>query len=266
MSIVDEIQQQESEPAQNQQLQGKTCVVTGSSRGIGREIALELGRHGASVAVNFRSSRDAASRVADAIDGMDGDGEAVALQADVADFESVAAFADAVHEALGPIDVLVNNAGVTVDRTFSEMTRDDWDTVVDTNLGGVFNCSKMFFEDVKAAEEGRLVNIASVVGQQGNYGQANYAAAKSGLFGLTRSLARELAPHGATANVVAPGYTRTEMVEAVREDIQDRIREDIPLDRFAETEEIANVVRFLASDDASYVTGEILNVNGGMYS
>jgi 3-oxoacyl-[acyl-carrier protein] reductase len=266
MSIVDEIQEQKPESAQNQHLRGKTCVVTGSSRGIGREIALDLGRHGASVAVNFRSSRDAARDVATQIDEMDGDGQAVAVQADVADFDSVASFADEVHEAFGQIDVLVNNAGITADRTFAEMTREDWDAVIDTNLGGVFNCSKVFFDDIREAEDGRLINIASVIGHQGNYGQANYAAAKSGLFGFTRSLARELAPAGSTANVVAPGYTRTEMVESVREDIQDRIREGIPLDRFAETEEIADAVRFLASDDSSYVTGEIFNVNGGMYA
>jgi 3-oxoacyl-[acyl-carrier protein] reductase len=144
------------------------------------------------------------------------------------------------------------------------MDRDQWEAVVDVNLTGAFTTTKAFFADLKAAEEGRLINISSVIGRQGNYGQANYAAAKSGLFGFTRSLAKELAPHGSTANCVAPGYTRTEMIETVREDIKDRIREDIPLERFAEVEEIASVVAFLASEDAGYITGEVVDANGGM--
>ncbi|MFB6121943.1 MAG: beta-ketoacyl-ACP reductase [Haloferacaceae archaeon] len=245
-------------------LADKTCVVTGSSRGIGREIALELGRHGASVAVTYLSSADAAHEVADRIES--GSGEAVVTRTDVTDRSTVDDLAARVHESFGSVDVLVNNAGITADRRFDEMTREEWDRVVDTNLGGTFNATKAFYDDIKAADEGRLVNVASVVGYTGNYGQSNYAAAKSGLVGFTRSLAHELAPHGATANCVAPGYTRTDMVDDVREDIQERIREEIPLSRFADAEEIAPVVRFLASDAASYVTGEVVNVNGGMYA
>jgi 3-oxoacyl-[acyl-carrier protein] reductase len=240
----------------------RTCVVTGASRGIGRGIAEELGAAGGNVVVNYNYSSDAAEETVAAVEEAGGD--AIAVQADVADRDDVAAMADRTHEAFGPADVLVNNAGITQDTKFETMTREDWDRVIDVNLSGAFNTTKAFFSDVKTAEEGRLINISSVIGKQGNYGQANYAAAKSGLFGMTRSLALELAPHDSTANVVAPGYTKTSMIEGVREDIRDRIREDIPLDRFAEIEEIAAVVGFLAGEDASYVTGEVIDVNGAM--
>ena len=240
----------------------RTCVVTGASRGIGRGIAEALGEAGANVVVNYHYSSDAAEAAADAVEAAGG--EAIAVQADVTDRDDVAAMAERTHETFGPADVLVNNAGITQDTKFESMSRDDWDRVIDVNLSGAFNTTKAFFSDITSAEEGRLINISSVIGKQGNYGQANYAAAKSGLFGMTRSLALELAPHDSTANVVAPGYTKTDMIEGVREDIKDRIREDIPLDRFAEIEEIAAVVRFLASEDASYVTGEVIDVNGAM--
>jgi 3-oxoacyl-[acyl-carrier protein] reductase len=243
-------------------MHGKTCLVTGASRGIGRAIAEELGAEGASVAVNYRSSEGKAAETVAAVEAAGG--EAMAVAADVSDSDAVDAMAERVHAELGPVDVLVNNAGITRDTRFSEMDRDQWEAVVDVNLTGAFTTTKAFFADLKAAEEGRLINISSVIGRQGNYGQANYATAKSGLFGFTRSLAKELAPHGSTANCVAPGYTRTEMIETVREDIKDRIREDIPLERFAEVEEIASVVAFLASEDAGYITGEVVDANGGM--
>jgi 3-oxoacyl-[acyl-carrier protein] reductase len=254
---------QGEQPAAGQSLAGKTCVVTGASRGIGRAIATELAREGASVAVNCNSSVAAAREVVAALE--DEPGEACLARADVRDRAAVAEMAATVHEEFGAVDVLVNNAGITADRRFGEMTAEEWNRVIDVNLGGAFHCTKAFYEDLRSADEGRLVNVSSVIGQRGNYGQANYAASKSALIGFTRSLALELAPTGATANCVAPGYTRTEMVEGVREDIKDRIRDEIPLDRFATVEEIASVVRFLASDDASYVTGEVLNANGGLY-
>ncbi|MFB6227077.1 MAG: beta-ketoacyl-ACP reductase [Halobacteriales archaeon] len=240
----------------------RTCVVTGASRGIGRGIAEALGAEGANVAVNYNYSSDAAEEAVAAV--KDAGGDAIAVQADVADRDDVEAMAERTREAFGPVDVLVNNAGITEDTTFESMTREDWDRVIDINLSGAFNTTKAFFSDVKSADSGRLINISSIIGKQGNYGQVNYAAAKSGLFGMTRSLALELAPHDSTANVVAPGYTKTSMIEGVRDDIKDRIREDIPLDRFAEVEEISAVVRFLASEDASYVTGEVIDVNGAM--
>ena len=255
---VENLQRTATEP-----FTGKTCVVTGSSRGIGREIALTLGEAGANVVVNYRSSPESAVSVVEEIEPTAG--TAIDVQADVTDPEDVAALAETVTSAFGSVDVLVNNAGVTADARFEDLDEEAWHRVVDVNLNGVFNCTRQFYDDIRAAENGRLINVSSVVGERGSFGQANYAATKSALFGFTRTLARELAPHGSTANCVAPGYTRTEMVEAVREDVQDRIREDIPLGRFATPAEIASAVEFLASDGASYVTGEVLSVNGGMH-
>ncbi len=243
-------------------LQNRTCVVTGSSRGIGKGIARELGSHGASVVINYRSSEGDAYDVVDAIKA-DG-GTAVAIQADVTDGDEVDAMADRVETAFGGADVLVNNAGITVDRKFEEMTREEWDTVMDVNLGGVYNCTNAFFDDLKKADHGRLINISSVVGQQGNYGQANYAATKSGLFGFTRTVALELARSGTTANCVSPGFVQTDMLEKVPDRVQEKILSRIPLDRFAEVEDVAGIVRFLASEDSSYMTGQVLGVNGGM--
>ncbi|RXK50323.1 beta-ketoacyl-ACP reductase [Halorientalis pallida] len=243
-------------------LDGQTCLVTGSSRGIGRGIAEELGRHGADVVVNYRSSEAAASEAVDTIESEGG--TAIAVQGDVADYDDVASMCDRIHDAFGPVDVLVNNAGITIDKKFENMTKEDWETVVDVNLGGVFNCTHCLFEDIKASETGRLVNISSVVGQQGNYGQANYATTKSGLFGFTRTLALELASTGSTANCVAPGFVETDMLEDVPERVQQKILDRIPLNRFATVDDIAGIVRFLASPESSYMTGQVLAVNGGM--
>jgi len=243
-------------------LDGRTCLVTGASRGIGRGIAEELGDSGATVVVNYRSSEAEAHEVCDRIE--DAGGEAVPAQADVADKAAVEEMYEAVRSEIGPVDVLVNNAGITVDRKFENMTREDWDRVVDVNLGGVFNCTKVCFDDLKAAEEGRLINISSVVGQQGNYGQANYATTKSGLFGFTRTIALELANEGATANCVAPGFVKTDMLEDVPERVQERILDRIPLGRFAEVEDVVSMVSFLAKERSGYMTGQILGVNGGM--
>lgn len=244
------------------ELSEQTCLVTGASRGIGRGIATELGRSGATVVVNYRTSEGDAYDVVDTIEEVGG--SAIAVQADVSDPNHVDGMRDRVHDAVGSVDVLVNNAGITLDTTFREMTWDEWETVLAVNLGGAFNCTKIFYDDISRANEGRLINISSVIGKQGHYGQANYAAAKSGLFGLTRSLALELARTGTTANCVAPGYTRTEMVESIPEDIQDSLREEIPLGRFAQVREIAGIVAFLSSDVSSYITGEVIDVNGAI--
>ncbi|MFT4880277.1 MAG: 3-oxoacyl-[acyl-carrier protein] reductase [Natronomonas sp.] len=243
-------------------LDNRTCLVTGASKGIGRGIAEEFGRNGANVVVNYRSSEDAAYEVRDIIDGAGG--EAVVAQADVANLGEVKEMYQSVHDAFGGIDVLVNNAGITVDKKFESMTREDWDRVMDVNLGGVFNCTKTCFEDIRNAREGRLVNISSVVGQQGNYGQANYATTKSGMFGFTRTIALELANEGSTANCVAPGFVMTDMLADVPDRVKEGILERIPLDRFAEVEDIVGMVRFLASEESSYMTGQVLGVNGGM--
>jgi 3-oxoacyl-[acyl-carrier protein] reductase len=243
-------------------LADRTCLVTGASRGIGRAIAEELGEQGAEVAVNYRSSEAEAHEVVEHIEAAGG--TAVPVQANVADMAEVEEMHRRVTDAFGPVDVLVNNAGVTVDKKFENMTREDWDRVIEVNLGGVFNCTKTCFEDIRRAEEGRLINISSVVGQQGNYGQANYATTKSGLFGFTRTIALELARNGSTANCVAPGFVRTDMLETVPERVQQKIIDRIPLGRFAEVEDIAGIVRFVASPESSYMTGQILAVNGGM--
>ncbi len=243
-------------------LEDRTCLVTGASKGIGRGIAEELGNSGANVVINYRSSEDDAYEVRDAIE--DGPGSAVVAQADVSNLDEVQQMCESVSEEFGQMDVLVNNAGITVDKKFENMTREDWDRVVDVNLGGVYNCTKACFDDLRAAEEGRLINISSVVGQQGNYGQANYATTKSGLFGFTRTIALELAHHNSTANCVAPGFVKTDMLEPVPDRVKEQILKRIPLDRFAEVEDIAGIVRFLASHESSYMTGQVLGVNGGM--
>jgi 3-oxoacyl-[acyl-carrier protein] reductase len=243
-------------------LEGQTCLVTGSSRGIGRGIATELADNGADVVVNYRSSHDEAEATVDEIESAGG--TAIAVQADVAHMNEVREMCETVHDEFGPVDVLVNNAGITIDRKMEDMSREDWDRVIEVNLGGVFNCTKVFWDDIVDATDGRLINISSVVGQQGNYGQANYATTKSGLFGFTRTVALELARTGSTANCVAPGFVQTAMLEDVSERVKEKILDRIPLSRFAEVEDISGIVRFVASPESSYMTGQVLAVNGGM--
>ena len=242
-------------------LEGKTVVVTGASRGIGRSIAEAMGAHGAKTTVNFRSSTGKATEVADHI--ARDNSEAITVQGDVSDFEDMRAMADHVHDGFGAADVLVNNAGITRDRSFEHMTPEEWQTVVDTNLTGVFNATKAFYTDIKAADEGRIINISSIVGEEGNFGQANYAASKAGVHGLTRTLAKELAPSGSTANCVSPGFTETDMLATVPEPIRNEIRDDIPLSCFAQPDDIAALVGFLASGESGHITGQVLSVSGG---
>ncbi|QFU81145.1 beta-ketoacyl-ACP reductase [Natronorubrum aibiense] len=243
-------------------MEGRTCVITGSARGIGRGIAQHLGEKGANVVINYRSSEGDAHEAVEAIESAGG--EAITARADVSDRAEVEHMLEVCHEAFGPADVLVNNAGITADEQFTDMSREEWDRVMDVNLGGMFNCTQVFFDDIWNADEGRLINISSVVGKQGNFGQANYATAKSGMFGFTRTIALELAKGGSTANCVAPGFTATDMLESVPDAVLERIISGIPLERLAEVEDIAAVVRFLASEESSYVTGEVIDVNGGM--
>lgn len=242
-------------------MEEKTCVVTGSSNGIGRGIAERFGREGCSVVVNYRGSEAAAEEAVDAIE--DTGGSAIAVQADVTDLDAVERMREKTHEAFGPVDVLVNNAGINQDVLFKEMSHEEWDVVLDVHLDGAFHCTQTFYDDIAAAEHGRLVNISSIVGKGGNWGQANYATAKAGIFGFTRTLALELAREGSTANCVAPGFIATQMVERLAEKYKDRIRDDTPLRRLGTVEEVADVVAFLASERSSFITGEVIDVNGG---
>lgn len=240
----------------------RTALVTGASRGIGEAIAREFAGAGMNVVVNYRADQERAAAVAADIE--DGAAASIAVQADVTQREQVDAMVERVHEEFGPVDVVVNNAGITIDKKFENMERADWDQVMDVNLGGVFNCTKAFYDDLRAAEHGRLINISSVVGEQGNYGQANYATTKSGMFGFTRTIALEMAQSGSTANCVTPGFTRTPMLEKVPDRVLERILERIPLGRFAEVEDVASVVGFLAGEQSAYMTGQVIGVNGGM--
>ena len=242
-------------------LNDKTCVVTGASRGIGSGIAEEFGRNGANVAVNYRSSEEAAHETVEQIES-DG-GSAIAVQADVTDRDRIDHLREEVLDTFGSADVLVNNAGLNVDTGFAEMDHQEWDPVIDVHLGEMFRCTDAFFEDIRDANAGRLINISSIVGKQGNYGQANYATAKSGMFGFTPTLARELAQTDSTANCIAPGFIETDMLEGIPEEVQEQLLNDIPLNRFGTAEDVAHLARYLASEESSYVTGEVIDVNGG---
>ena len=240
----------------------QVCVVTGASRGIGRGIALDLGRHGASVVVNYNQSEEKAREVVEQIN--ESKGNAMAVQGDVTKLDDMKDMRNKVRDEHGGADVLINNAGITVDKKFVNMTREDWDRVMDVNLNGMYNATKAFFNDISVSTNGRLINISSVVGRRGNYGQANYATTKSGMFGFTRTLALELAASNSTANCVTMGFTRTDMLRKVDEEVQEKIRDRIPLGKFAEVEDVTGIVRFLSSRDSGYMTGQIIGVDGGL--
>src|SRR5215210_1324577 len=242
---------------------GRVALVTGGGRGIGRAIALHLARDGVAVAVNYRGSEAAAAEVVRQIEA-DG-GRAVALAADVAVAGEATRLVNDAVARLGRLDILVNNAGITRDNLAMRLSEEDWDAVLDTNLKGAFFCAKAALRPLlKAREAGRIVNISSVAGLVGNAGQANYAAAKAGLLGLTKSLAREVASRGITVNAVAPGFVTTEMTDALPEELREAAVKMIPLGRFGAPEDIAEAVAFLASPAARYITGQVLSVDGGM--
>lgn len=243
-------------------LEGKTALVTGASRGIGRAIALRLAAEGADVAVNFAGSSAKAEEVKEAIIKMGR--KAVAIQADVKDVSSVASMVEEVKKTFGRIDILVNNAGVTRDGLLMRMKDEDWETVIDTNLRGVFQCTKAVSKIMMKQRYGRIVNMASVVGLVGNAGQANYAASKAGVIGFSKSVARELASRGITVNMVAPGCIDTDMTAVLSDKVREVMLADIPLARVGKPEDVANAVAFLVSDEAAYITGQVINVDGGM--
>jgi len=244
----------------SQRLKDQVAIVTGASRGIGRAIALSLAAEGANVAVNYASSSNAADEVVAAITEMGG--EAIALQADVSQADQVDALINAVMEKWGRIDVLVNNAGITRDTLLLRMKPEDWQAVINLNLTGVFLCTRAVSKIMLKQKSGRIVQISSVSGLMGNPGQANYAAAKAGVIGFSKTVAKELSSRGITVNVVAPGFIETDMTQAVK---AEEILKFIPLGRYGKPEEVAGLVRFLAADPAAaYITGQTLNVDGGM--
>jgi 3-oxoacyl-[acyl-carrier protein] reductase len=243
-------------------LAGKAALVTGASRGIGREIALELARQGADVAVNYAGSVDKANEVVEQIKQLGRD--AIAIQCDVSNSDAVANMIKETVDHFGKLDILVNNAGITKDNLLMRMKETEWDDVLNINLKGVFLCTKAVSRQMVKQKGGRIINITSVVGASGNPGQANYVAAKAGVIGLTKTTAKELASKGITANAVAPGFITTEMTDKLPENLQQEMLKLIPLAQFGEPKDIANTVAFLASDESRYITGQTIHVNGGM--
>ncbi|PSH04567.1 MAG: 3-oxoacyl-ACP reductase [Acidobacteria bacterium] len=243
-------------------LQGKVALVTGAARGIGRAIAIELASLGAAVALNYRASSAEAEQLSSEIQEMGA--KSILIQGDISSKEESKRVLEAVMDSFKQIDILVNNAGINRDRTLRKMTEKDWRDVVNTNLNGTFLCTRAALPAMIQRRFGRIVNIASVVGQAGAYGQANYAASKGAIIAFTKTVALEAAPFNITANVVAPGYTATDMVAGMPINVRREIESRIPLKRLAEPQEIAKAVAFLITD-GGYITGHELNVNGGIY-
>lgn len=243
-------------------LTGKAALVTGGSRGIGRAIVIELAKAGADVAINYSGNESMAQEAAREVEALGR--QSAVIQANVADSDSVAKMVKHVVDKFGRLDILINNAGIAKDNLLMRMKDEDWDAVLNVNLKGVFNCTKAVTRQMMKQRSGRIINISSVVGVLGNPGQANYAAAKAGIIGLTKSNARELAARGITVNAVAPGYIQTDMTAELPEEVRQEMSKQIPLGRMGLAEDVAKVVRFLASDDAGYMTGQTLHVDGGM--
>lgn len=243
-------------------LDDRVAVVTGASRGIGRAVALELAKRGATVVVNYRGNAEAANEVVQAIEGQGG--KAKAVQSDVSNFGQAEALVKETIDTFGKIDILVNNAGTTRDMLIMMMPEEDWDTVISTNLKSAYNVSKAAVKQMIRKRYGRIINMSSVAGIAGNAGQTNYSASKAGLIGLTKSLAREVATRNITVNAVAPGFIPTDLTEIVPEEIKEASLKSIPLGRWGTVEDVAFAVAFLASDEAGYITGHVLSVDGGM--
>lgn len=245
------------------QLEGRTALVTGASRGIGRAIALALAQEGADVAINYVSSEAPARELAKEITEMGR--QAVLVRANVGNYPDIYQMAQQVFQAFGHLDILVNNAGITSDKTFQKMDHAAWEQVMAINLDGVFNCTKAFIDNMIERQWGRVVNITSVIGQIGNFGQVNYAASKAGVAAFTKSLAKEVAAKGITVNAVAPGFIATDMVTEIPENVQAKLLEQIPMRRFGNADEVARACVYLCSTDGDYITGSELKINGGLY-
>ena len=246
----------------NVSLEGKTALVTGASRGIGRAVAKALAEAGANVAVNFAGNSAAAEETKAAVEAVGR--ECMLVKADVSDEDAVEKMVAAVTEKFGKIDILVNNAGITRDGLLPRMKTEDFDAVLGTNLKGVFLCTRAATRTMMRKREGRVINMASVVGITGNVGQANYSAAKAGVIGFTKTAAKELAARNITVNAVAPGFIATDMTAVLSDEVKTGIEKTIPMKKMGAAEDVANLVVFLASDQASYITGQVINVDGGM--
>lgn len=243
-------------------LEGKIAVVTGAGRGIGREIALTLAAKGATVVVNYNGSAARAEEVVKEIEAAGGKAEAV--WCNISDFEKSAELMEHVIQQYGRVDILVNNAGITRDGLLMKMSEEDFDAVIATNLKGAFNCTHHVARQMVKQRSGRIISISSVSGVLGNAGQANYSASKAGLIGFTKAVAREMASRGITVNAVAPGFIDTEMTQVLSDKVKENAIGQIPMKRFGTTKDIANTVAFLASDEAGYITGQVISVDGGM--
>ncbi len=243
-------------------LEGKIALVTGASRGIGRQIALTLGAKGAFVVVNYNGSSARAEETVKEIEAAGGRAEA--LQCGVGSFEAAGTMIADIIARHGRLDILVNNAGITRDDLLMKMTEEEFDAVIQTNLKGVFNCMRHAARPMIRQKSGRIINISSVSGVMGNAGQANYCAAKAGVIGLTKSAAREMASRGITVNAVAPGFIKTDMTDVLKDSIKEGIMETIPMKKFGTPEDVAAAVAFLASEDAGYITGQVISIDGGM--
>ncbi len=242
-------------------LEGKVAIVTGGSRGIGAAIAKELARKGAQVAINYQSNVESADAVVKAIE--EEGGTSYAIKADVSDANDIQQFIGSVKERFGKIDILVNNAGITRDKTFRNLSEEEWNEVIDVNLNSVYRTTSVVINEMLEQKYGRIINISSIIGQAGGFGQTNYAASKAGMIGFTKSLALETAKNGITVNAVCPGFIATEMVSAMPEKVLDSIVSKVPMRRLGEVDEIAEAVVYLAT--ANYITGQTINVNGGLY-
>lgn len=243
-------------------LNGKVAVVTGASRGIGRQIAISMAKEGAVVIVNYNGSAAKAEEVVNEI--TEAGGQAEAVQCNVSDYSAAEVFLKDIISRYKRIDILVNNAGITRDNLLMKMTEEEFDAVIDTNLKGAFNCIKHVSRQMLKQKSGHIVNISSVSGVMGNAGQVNYSASKAGVIGMTKAVAREMASRGITCNAVAPGFIKTDMTDVLSDTIKENINAQIPMKKFGETEDVANLVAFLASDAAKYITGQVICVDGGM--
>jgi 3-oxoacyl-[acyl-carrier protein] reductase len=247
----------------NKTLENKTAVVTGASRGIGRAVAVKLASLGANIVLNYRSSIISVEEVLAEIKAMGAN--AVAVQGDISNFAEAEKVIKSAVENFGSLDILVNNAGITKDGLLARMKEEDFDSVIETNLKGAFNCIRHATPIMMKQRRGRIINMSSVVGVAGNAGQVNYAASKAGVIGMTKAAAKELASRGITVNAIAPGFIQTDMTDALSDKVKEELLAGIPLKRLGQAEEVAELAAFLASESASYITGQVININGGMY-